>query len=328
MTTIQKGDTVLVTGATGYIGGHVVEELIAAGYKVRGTSRNHTKAQFLVDYIEKKFGGGKLELVDVPEMAAENAYDEAVQGVSGIVHLASAVTLSPIPEEVITPAVKGALSILSAATKEPKVKSLVLTSSSVAALTPIPDQKIIVTKDTWNDAAIEEARTAPHPFNVYSASKTEAERALWKAVKETNPPFQVSTVLPNANFGTRFKETGNTTADWLLWAYNGTDKMLYSLPPQHYINTSDDAKLHVVALTDPACNGERIFAFAAPYNMDSLLAIFRKLEPSKDFGPDVGDGKDLSEVPNQEAEELLKKHYGHGFTGLEETIKQNIAPIA
>lgn len=327
MSLLQKGDLVLVTGATGYIGGHVVEELIAAGYKVRGTSRNHTKAQFLVKHIEKQFGTGKLELVDVPEMAAENAYDEAVKGVSGIVHLASAVTMSPVPEEVIPPAIKGALSILKAASKEPKVKSLVLTSSSVAALVPVPDQKKIVTKDTWNEQAIEDARTQPTPYNVYSASKIEAERAFWKAIKETNPPFQTAAVLPNANFGTRFKETGNTTADWLLGAYDGTDRFLFELPPQYFINTSDDAKLHVIALTDPECNGERIFAFAAPYNINDLLAIFRKLEPGKQFSEDVQSGRDLSEVPNQQAEELLKKHYGHGFTGLEETIRQNLAPI-
>jgi hypothetical protein len=33
---------------------------------------------------------------------------------------------------------------------------------------------------------------------------------------------------------------------------------------------------------------------------------------------------DLTEVPNAEAEELLKKHYGHGWTGLEESIRENL----
>ena len=36
--------------------------------------------------------------------------------------------------------------------------------------------------------------------DIYSASKTEAEKALWAAVKEDKPRFQVATILPNANF--------------------------------------------------------------------------------------------------------------------------------
>lgn len=163
--------------------------------------------------------------------------------------------------------------------------------------------------------------------DVYSASKTEAERALWAAVKSTNPPFQVSAVLPSANYGTRFKEMGNSTADWIIGAYTGKDKSLSQFPPQYFVNISDCAKLHVAALIDPACNGERIFAFTAPQGYNHLLAVFRKLEPGKDFGEDVDIGEDLTQVPNKEAEELLRKHYGHGFVNYEETIKQCVSPV-
>ena len=84
MTTINKGDTVLVTGVSGYIGSHVAEELIAAGYKVRGTSRSSAKVQYLVDHLNQKFGPGKIEIVEVPDMIKDDAYDTAVVGVSGI----------------------------------------------------------------------------------------------------------------------------------------------------------------------------------------------------------------------------------------------------
>jgi nucleoside-diphosphate-sugar epimerase len=322
MTTIQKGDTVLVTGATGYIGNHVVEELVAAGYHVRGTSRNASKAQFLVDYIEKKYGKGHLEIVDVPDMIDEHAYDEAVKGVSGIVHLASVLTFSNVPDEVIPGSVKGTLNILKAATTEPKVKSLVVTSSSTAVLIPEPNKKVVVTKDSWNDKVLEAIRNnpSPSPYEVYAASKTEAERALWQAVKETNPPF--------ANFGHRIRATGNSTGDWLLSVYNNEQTMLNHAPPQYFINVRDDAKLHVIALTDPACNGDRIFGFADTYSLNKILAILRKLDPSRQYPEDKDMGEDLTEVPNAEAEALLRKHYGHGFAGLEETIKEGVAPAA
>ena len=165
------------------------------------------------------------------------------------------------------------------------------------------------------------------PPDIYSASKTEAERALWTAVKSTNPPFQVAAVLPAANYGTRFRETGNSTADWVIGTYTGKDRSLSQFPPQYFINVSDDAKLHVAALIDPACNGERIFGFTAPQSYNHLLAVFRKLEPGRDFGEDADIGEDVTEVPNKVAEDLLRKHYGHGFVGLEETVKQCIAPV-
>jgi len=328
MTTIQKGDTVLVTGVNGFIGAHVAEELIAAGYKVRGTSRAKAKSQYLIDYFGRKFGNGKIEVYETPDMLAEGAYDEAVKGCAGIVHLASVLTFSNKADEVIPPTVKGALNVLKSASTEPKIKSFVYTSSSTAALTPVPDTKIKVTKDTWNDDAVEMAKNDPNVdgYTVYAASKTEGERAIWSAVKQTNPPFQVATVLPNANFGTRLKSEGNSTGDWVMDLYNGGEK-LWNFPPQWYVNVGDDAKLHVAALIDPNCNGQRIFAFAGTYNANEILAMFRKLEPSKKFVEDRPQGQDLSEVPNQDAEDLLRKHYGHGWTGLEETLKQNIGPV-
>jgi uncharacterized protein YbjT (DUF2867 family) len=43
MTQTQQTGTILVTGATGYVGGRLVESLLAAGYKVRATARSMKK---------------------------------------------------------------------------------------------------------------------------------------------------------------------------------------------------------------------------------------------------------------------------------------------
>ncbi|OQO11810.1 hypothetical protein B0A48_03537 [Cryoendolithus antarcticus] len=307
--TIPKGSTVLVTGVTGFIGSHVAAQVIEAGYCVRGTSRSKAKAQDLIKYFTSKYGADSITVAEVPDMVAPNAYDEAVKGVAGIVHLSSVLTFSTNPEEVIPPSVSGALNILSAAMQEPGVRSLVVTSSSTAALLPQPNEKIRVNVDTWNDAALEAAyKPGVDGFTVYAASKTQAERELWKAIRKEKPHFQVATVPPNANFGTRFKEGGNSTGDW-------------------FINVDDDAKLHVAALLDSEAAGKRLFAFAAPFTWNDVLAILRKLEPGKKLIEDRDLGEDLSEIPNGEAEALLRKHYGYGWTGLEETIKQNAGPV-
>jgi nucleoside-diphosphate-sugar epimerase len=327
MTTINKGDIVLITGVSGYIGSHVAEQLVAAGYNVRGTSRTSPKAQWLVDYLDKKFGSGKIEIVEVPDMIQDGAYDAAVVGVSGIVHMASVLTFSTDPTEVVGPSVQGTMNVFKSATTEPKVKSLVFTSSSVACLLPVTGKKIKITKDTFNDEAVEAAyKPNASAVDVYAASKTAAERALWDTVKATSPKFQVSAVLPDANFGGLLKPSENSTGSWITDFYNGQDYP-FNLPPQWFVDVADNAKLHVAALIDPACDGQRIYAFAQPYNWNDILAIFRKLKPSESFLEDREQGRNLSEVPNDVAEELLKKHYGHGWTSLEESIRQNVGSV-
>lgn len=219
---------------------------------------------------------------------------------------------------------------MTAATKEPGMRSVVYTSSSTAALMPQPNKIIKVTKDTWNEASVKKAHgSEPDSWSLYGASKTEAEQAIWKAVKETNPPFQVAAVLPNANFGPIIQpggEESSSTASWLLKVFNGLPPDP-AFPPQYFVDVRDSARLHVIALIDPSCNGQRLFAFAEPFNWNDILAIFRKQNPGKTFPDDVDAGRDLSEIPNQDAEELLKKHYGKGWIGLEECIEANTAGV-
>lgn len=211
--TIEKGSLVLVTGVTGYIASQTVNQLLEAGYRVRGTVRDLEKAQWLYKLFDEKYGKDKFHAVVVADMMAPGAFDEAVQGVDGIVHMASVMSFSNKIDEVIPPTVKGALNILTSATKEPRVKSIVYTSSSTAALLPQPNKVINIREDTWNDETIEAANNSSDPdgFTIYGASKTEAEKAVWKAVNETNPPFQVAAVSQTAHsnpFHSKIRKAG------------------------------------------------------------------------------------------------------------------------
>jgi hypothetical protein len=74
---------------------------------------------------------------------------------------------------------------------------------------------------------------------------------------------------------------------------------------------------------------ERLFTFAYPYNWNDILAILRKLHPDRKFIDDIPDlGRDLSEVTNERAEELLKRWSGHGWINLEQTVEQSIQEYA
>lgn len=71
------------------------------------------------------------------------------------------------------------------------------------------------------------------PYNVYAASKTEGERALWKFVKENNPPFAVNTVLPAANYGTILApEISGSTMGWVRQLLSGNANVFTFTPPR------------------------------------------------------------------------------------------------
>ena len=103
---------------------------------------------------------------------------------------------------------------------------------------------------------------------------------------------------------------------------------MLSFPPQYFIDVRDTARLHLIALIDPDCHRKRLFGFAAPFNWNDILAIFRKQNPGKSFPDDDPEqGRDLSKIPNERAEQLLKKHYGKGWTSLEDSVEANTATL-
>lgn len=138
--------TILVTGASGFIGSHVVNEALLLGYSVRGTARSQQKA----DATSKLFNNSKYSTAIVTDFTHDTAgINAAVKDVDAIIHVASDMTFSEDVSAVVGGVVKGVKLFLDAASKEPRVKRFVLTSSSTAALLPIPNKEVTVTKDTW-----------------------------------------------------------------------------------------------------------------------------------------------------------------------------------
>ncbi len=88
-TTSNHGDeTVLVTGASGFIAAHVLNSFLSHGYNVRGTVRSEETA----NKVRKTHGkyGDKLSFAIVNDVAAPGAFDEAVKGVDGVCSAPSA----------------------------------------------------------------------------------------------------------------------------------------------------------------------------------------------------------------------------------------------
>ncbi len=135
--------TVMITGASGYIGSWTVKELLEKGYTVRACVRdknNAGKVQHLLDLA--KTCAGKLELWEA-DLLKEGSFDAAARGCDAVFHMASPFTLrfKDAQKELIDPALQGTRNVLSAATRSGTVKKVILTSSIVAVFGDNIDMK-------------------------------------------------------------------------------------------------------------------------------------------------------------------------------------------
>ncbi len=169
-------DLVLVTGASGYIAGHCVRELLEHGYRVRGTVRD-ASAEHRVAHLREIADrtGGSLEFVSAT-LDDDRGWAEAVRGCKYVLHVASPVPPGPPkhPDELVRPAVDGTLRVLRACAESGTVKRVVFTSSTAAVVyNRARDFERTRTEADWSD---------PDVCDAYQKSKTLAERAAWEFV--------------------------------------------------------------------------------------------------------------------------------------------------
>lgn len=77
---IAPGAIILVTGVSGFVGSHVADQLLDAGYKVRGTTRDATKNSWIAALFDKKYGKGKFELQTVSDLGQPGAFESVLEG--------------------------------------------------------------------------------------------------------------------------------------------------------------------------------------------------------------------------------------------------------
>ena len=126
---------VLLTGISGYIGNHCAVELLKNGYSVRGSVRNLSKTEQVINSIKNEVDPkDNLEFCEL-NLLSDDGWDEAVKGCDFVMHVASPfINIEPKDEnEYIRPAVDGTMRALKAA-KSAGIKRVVLTSSMVSML--------------------------------------------------------------------------------------------------------------------------------------------------------------------------------------------------
>ncbi|MEO7434507.1 MAG: aldehyde reductase [Candidatus Binatia bacterium] len=252
MATNDMKPLVLVTGATGYIAGHCIRELLEHGYRVRGTVRSlrdSAKTEHLRRIASEL--GGSVELVET-DLSADRGWAEAVAGCTYVQHVAS-----PFPPEVpkdenelIGPAVGGATRVLQACAASGTVKRVVMTSSVAAVVYGHPQgENVVRTEADWS--VVEKC-------DPYPKSKTLAERAAWDLVAKLPPErrFELAVINPGFVIGPLLNADQGTSGELIR------KLMMRDMPacPEigfASVDVRDVALAHRLAMERPEAAGNR-----------------------------------------------------------------------
>jgi nucleoside-diphosphate-sugar epimerase len=224
---MRPGDLVALTGGTGFVGSHVADALLAAGFRVRALVRRPDDVAWLA--------GTGVEFVkgDVRDAATLPAL---VEGASAVVHVAGKTSARHESEYMAANAV-GTGNVAAAARAHAPVAHVVLVSSQAAA-GPSRGGKPVKVSDE------------PHPVSSYGRSKLAGEEALRRA----GVPFTI--LRPCGVYGPR--ETA--IRDLFVAASRGVVPVLAGGRPRIQLVYGPDVAAAVAGALRREPGGETFFA--------------------------------------------------------------------
>jgi len=324
--------TLLITGANGYIGLHMVAHALKKGYNVRAAVRSEkssTKGRKLFASY-----GSQLSWTYVPDITVVDnwaaAFDNPSKPITGILHLASpfALTVEDNKRDLLDPAVRGAVAILEAGKKYagPALKRVVMTASfaSMLDLTQGYRPGYVYTEADWNPQGWE---TAEGPNNVaYCASKALAEKAAWDWIESHKPGFDLVSINPTWVFGPHVGgvedlSSLNESSHALARLLDGDE-----VPPVDFggfVDVRDLAEAHLRALEVPQAGGQR-FLFGSHFDYQAAADALRANVPElKERIPEGTPGKkpEVYVIDGSKATRVL----GIEYTPLAESMRDSFA---
>lgn len=288
---------VLLTGANGYVGSHILSVLLSKGLSVRSVVRSQAKVeQMRADF--PNYTDSQLDFALVPDITAPGAYEKAVLSnppFDTVIHTASPFLYRVVKDnsEFLIPALNGTKEILKAVKAHaPGVTRIVITGSCAAVVDftgeankPATAEPKTYTEDDWNPDSWETAMAGT--VNVaYCASKKFAEQAAWEFVETEKPNFDLVVLNPPMVYGplrhsvSSVKDLNESTSRiYKLFVDAKADD---ELPPNgmpSYVDVRDLADAHWLAVTVPEASNKRMIICGGRASSQNISDAIREKVP-------------------------------------------------
>ena len=265
----QASPKVLITGASGYLGGWCVVQALERGYEVRASVRNPSREQELRSMIESQRGSSDGISIVEADLNSDAGWEQAAGGCDYVLHVASPFPPAQPkdPDELIVPAREGTLRVLRAGLAA-GAKRVVVTSSVAAVRNfagPLTDRPL--TEEDWTDPDL--PGLSPYP-----RSKTIAERAAWDLAREQGASERLAVVNPSAILGpvmSAHRSSSLQLIERLLAGMPGMPRLSFSV-----VDVRDVAELHLLAMTSPEAAGQRFLAVGPSLWISDMAKILRE----------------------------------------------------
>ncbi|KZF25342.1 NAD(P)-binding protein [Xylona heveae TC161] len=191
---------ILITGINGYLASNTGTAVLQAGHILRGTCRSHERVKALLEGPWNQYQS-QIEISIVPDISEVHAFDEAVKGVSAIIHMAAPVIspeISKASTQLIEPTIAGTRNLLNSALNYAgdQLEIFVFTSSAAACIKPGAKAPHVYDDDSWNvvhPEIVERDGDNVSIFTSYPVAKIKAEKYVW-SLYESKAPFAIASI--------------------------------------------------------------------------------------------------------------------------------------